>query len=56
MTDAFRGLHRTIDGAYVTNGQMGFQVPEANYRAFGYQPNFDGLPWKEDYNARSQQP
>jgi hypothetical protein len=30
MTDAFRGLYRTITGAYVTNGVMGFQVPEAD--------------------------
>jgi hypothetical protein len=51
MTDAFRGLYRTIDGAYVTNGEMGFQVPEANYRAFRYEPDFDSLPWKETYNA-----
>ena len=36
MTDAFRGLYRTIDGAYVTNSTMAFHVPEADYRAFGY--------------------
>jgi hypothetical protein len=36
MTDAFRGLYRTIDGGYVTNSTMAFHVPEADYRAFGY--------------------
>jgi hypothetical protein len=51
MTDAFRGLYRTIDGAYVTNSTMAFHVPEADYRAFGYEPDFDGLPWKGSYKA-----
>jgi hypothetical protein len=54
MTDAFRGLYRTIDGAYVTNGMMAFHVPEADYRAFGYEPDFDSLPWKESYNAAKE--
>jgi hypothetical protein len=26
-------------------------VPETDYRAFGYEPNYDDLPWKEDYDA-----
>jgi hypothetical protein len=51
MMDEFRGLYRTITGAYVTNGMMAIHVPEANYRAFGYEPDFDNLPWKESYNA-----
>jgi hypothetical protein len=51
MAEVFRGLYRTIAWAYVTNGTMAFQVPEANYRAFGYEPNYDNLPWKEDYEA-----
>jgi hypothetical protein len=38
MTDEFRGLYRTITGAYVTNRIMAFHVPEANYCAFGYEP------------------
>jgi hypothetical protein len=50
----FRGLYRTIDGAYVTNGMMAFHVPEADYRAFGYEPDFDRLPWKESYNAAKE--
>ena len=49
--NAFRGLYRTISWAYVTNGAMAFQVPEVEYRAFGYEPDYDKLPWKEDYDA-----
>jgi hypothetical protein len=30
---------------------MGFQVSEADYRAFGYEPDFDNLPWQENYIA-----
>ena len=33
------------------NGEMAFQGPEAEYRAFEYKPDFDSLPWKESYNA-----
>ena len=47
MAEVFRGLYRTIAWAYVTNGTMAFQVPEADYRAFGYEPHYDNLPWKE---------
>ncbi len=53
MTNAFRGLYRTVDGAYVANGEMGFHVPEAKYRAFRYEPDFDKLPWKENYKPRA---
>jgi hypothetical protein len=45
MTDEFRELYRTVTGACVTNGMMAFHVPETHYRAFGYQPNFDCLPY-----------
>jgi hypothetical protein len=51
MTKTFRGLYRTIAWAFVTNGTMAFQVPETEYRAFGYQPDYDSLPWKESYDA-----
>ena len=47
MAEVFRGLYRTIAWAYVTNGTMAFQVPEADNRAFGYEPHYDNLPWKE---------
>jgi hypothetical protein len=51
MTDELRGLYRTIAWGYVSNGEMAFQVPEPEYRAFGYEPDYDKLPWKENYNA-----
>jgi hypothetical protein len=51
MTDALCGLYRTVAGAYVTNGRMAFHVSEAEYRAFGYEPDFNNLPWQESYNA-----
>ena len=51
MAEEFRGLYRTIAWAYVTNGMMAFQASEAEYRAFGYKPDYDNLPWKENYDA-----
>jgi hypothetical protein len=51
MAKAFRGLYRTVAWAYVTNGTMAFQVPEADYHAFGNEPDYDNLPWRENYNA-----
>jgi hypothetical protein len=51
MADTFRGLYRTVAWAYVTNGTMAFQVPEAQYRAFAYQPEYNRLPWRDDYIA-----
>jgi hypothetical protein len=51
MIKAFRGIYRTTAWAYVTNGTMAFQVPEADYRAFGYEPDYNKLPWKESYDA-----
>ena len=39
MAEVFCGLYRKIAWAYVTNGTMAFQVPEADYRAFGYEPH-----------------
>jgi hypothetical protein len=51
MGEVFRGLYRTIAWAYVTNGMMAFQASEAEYRLFGYEPDYDNLPWKENYDA-----
>ena len=51
MTKLFRGLYRTTAGVYVTDDAMAFNVPEAEYRAFGYEPDYDCLPWKENYIA-----
>jgi len=53
--NVFRGLYRTLSWAYVTNGAMAFQVPEAEYRAFGYEPDYDKLSWKESYDAARAQ-
>ena len=54
MADAFRGLYRTVAWAYVTNGAMAFQVPETEYRALGYEPEYSRLPWRDDYIARAK--
>jgi hypothetical protein len=51
MTKLFRGLYRTTAGVYVADDAMAFNVPEAEYRAFGYEPDYDCLPWKENYIA-----
>ena len=50
----FRGLYRTAAWAYVTNGTMSFHAPEVEYRAFGYQPDYNNLPWQEDYIAAKE--
>ena len=50
-TKPFRGLYRTVAWAYVTNGTMSFQVPEAEYRGLGYDPDYSELCWKDDYDA-----
>jgi hypothetical protein len=55
MTKLFRGLYRTTAGAYVADDAMAFNVPEADYRAFGYEPDYDSLPWKETYVAKVAQ-
>ena len=51
MEEGFHGLYRTIAWAYVSNGLMSFQVDKRDYQRFGYEPDFDQLPWKEDYLA-----
>jgi hypothetical protein len=58
MQGEMRGLYRTrrIGGlgndAFVTDGARGMDVPESYYRARGYQPDFDCLPWKDEYDAK----
>ena len=54
MLNAFHGLYRDVGWAYITNGTMSFQVPEADYHAFGYEPAYQKLPWKDDYVASKQ--
>jgi hypothetical protein len=56
MAEKPRGLYRTrgpgdlTNDAWVTDGTLGFHVPEQLYRARGYEPAFDDLPLK-DYQA-----
>jgi len=53
-----RGIYRErrIGGlgndARVTDGTTEMDVPESVYRARGYQPDFDKLPWKGEYDAK----
>jgi hypothetical protein len=53
-----RGIYRMrrIGGlgsdARVTNGATELDVPESVYRARGYRPDFDKLPWKDKYDAK----
>jgi hypothetical protein len=50
----FHGLYRTPAWVYVTNEIMSFHVPEAEYRVFGYEPDYESLPWQESYIAAKQ--
>ena len=53
-----RGIYRVrrLGGlgsdARVTDGATEMDVPESVYRARGYQPAFDKLPWKDKYDAK----
>ena len=51
MAKTARGLYRTPWWAYVTDGTIGMDVPEARYRQNGYQPDYDDLPTREAYEA-----
>jgi hypothetical protein len=55
MAKAARGLYRTPLWAYVTDGTIGLDVPEARYRQNGYQPDYDDLPTREAYEAAKKQ-
>jgi hypothetical protein len=50
----FHALYRTPAWVYVTNEIMSFHVPEAEYRVFGYEPDYESLPWQESYIAAKQ--
>ncbi len=39
------------DSALVDYGNTRLDVPEDRYRESGYEPPFDKLPWKKDYEA-----
>jgi len=45
------GLYRTPGWAYVTDGTMTFDILERDYRRSGYKPDYDSLPFKQDYDA-----
>jgi hypothetical protein len=53
-----RGIYRTLGGeglpnyAWVVYGTAAaFDVPEEYYRVRRYMPEFEHLPWKEEYDA-----
>ena len=53
-----RGIYRVrrIGGlgsdARVTDTTTVMDVPKSVYRARGYQPDFDKLPWQDEYDAK----
>jgi hypothetical protein len=57
-TDMRRGLYRILGTAgrpndvRVDDGGISVPVEEGIYRARGYQPPADELPWEEDYLRR----
>lgn len=56
MTKAPRGYYRTRrsdgveDEAWTEDGEGARYVKESVYRAKGYDPAWEDLPWKEDYD------
>jgi len=46
-----RGLYRTSGAAFVTDGSTAFDIPEEEYRASLYPPDYDDLPSKDAYRA-----
>jgi hypothetical protein len=51
MAKTRRGLYRTPGWAYVSDGSFIFDVPESRYRDRGYEPSYDQLPTKKEYQA-----
>jgi len=51
MTNAPRGLYRIPCWAYITDGTLAFDITEAHYRKHGYEPPYDNLPSKQQYEA-----
>lgn len=45
------GLYRDGDWAQVSDGKNAVPVPRDQYEAKGYQPAFDDLPTREEYEA-----
>lgn len=46
-----RGLFRDGDWAQVTDEHHAILIPRDRYEAQGYQPPFDDLPMKDEYEA-----
>jgi hypothetical protein len=44
------------DDAWVSDGSIGMDVPEGRYRDNRYEPPFDELPSKEEYEAAKAKP
>jgi hypothetical protein len=60
MGPEFRGLYRTSGGEGLPNyvwviygTAAAFHVPEDYYRDRRYQPAFEDLPWKGEYDAQN---
>ena len=57
ITKVTRGLYRTGSyeagdlSAFVSDGTMGFDIPEGDYRTRGYNPTFEALPTREEYET-----
>jgi hypothetical protein len=54
MSMEVRGLYRTPGWAFVTDDRIAFDVPEGEYRANAYTPEYDKLPTKEAYQGESK--
>jgi hypothetical protein len=50
MAKVVRGLYRFPGWAYITDGIMTFDIREDDYRAKGYEPDYNKLPSKSDYD------
>jgi len=48
-----RGLYRDGNHAQVTDGKHSFPMPRDDYEAKGYEPPFDKLPTKTEYEAQN---
>ena len=51
MAKKLRGLYRAPGWAYVSDGNLIFDMPEVRYRDRGYEPSYDQLPSKKEFEA-----
>jgi hypothetical protein len=60
MPTTIRGLYRTViaggfaSNAKVTNGTLTFDISEEIYRQGRFEPEFEMLPWKHEYESASK--